>query len=123
MLIIAENFQALLWLNKQNTTKKHIVIGFHNLTPELQDAVKEKYPLGFTEAMMRVDKPTAIFSVVPFGTDEIAYMVKIDVKIDDNAQEEDDKDYYDDEIKGADEIQDDANSDDGGGDSDDDVNI
>ena len=45
------------------------------------------------------------------------------MKIDDNAQEEDDKDYYDDEIKGADEIQADANSDDGGGDSDDDVNI
>ena len=101
---------------KQNTTKKHIVTSFHNLTPELQDAVKEKYPLGFTEAMMRVDKPNGdFFYAVP--------LVKIDVKIDDNAQEEDDKDYYDDEIKGADEIQDDANSDDGGGDSDDDVNI
>ena len=101
---------------KQNTTKKHIVTSFHNLTPELQDAVKEKYPLGFTEAMMRVDKPNGdFFYAVPFDTDEIAYMVKIDVKIDDNAQ--------DDEIKGADEIQDDANSDDGGGDSDDDVNI
>ena len=74
--------------------------------------------------MMRVDKPNGdFFYAVPFDTDEIAYMVKIDVKIDDNAQEEDDKDYYDDEIKGADEIQDDANSDDGGGDSDDDVNI
>ena len=109
---------------KQNTTKKHIVTSFHNLTPELQDAVKEKYPLGFTEAMMRVDKPNGdFFYAVPFDTDEIAYMVKIDVKIDDNAQEEDDKDYYDDEIKGADEIQDDANSDNGGGDSDDDVNI
>ena len=109
---------------KQNTTKKHIVTSFHNLTPELQDAVKEKYPLGFTEAMMRVDKPNGdFFYAVPFDTDEIAYMVKIDVKIDDNAMEEDDKDYYDDEIKGADEIQDDANSDDGGGDSDDDVNI
>ena len=35
---------------------------------------------------------------------------------------DDDKDYYDDEIKGADEIQDDGNSD-GGDDSDDDVNI
>ena len=102
---------------KQNTTKKHIVTSFHNLTPELQDAVKEKYPLGFTEAMMRVDKPNGdFFYAVPFDTDEIAYMVKIDVKIDDNAQD-------DDEIKGADEIQDDANSDDGGGDSDDDVNI
>ena len=76
------------------------------------------------DTMMRVDKPNGdFFYAVPFDTDEIAYMVKIDVKIDDNAQEEDDKDYYDDEIKGADEIQDDANSDDGGGDSDDDVNI
>ena len=72
---------------KQNTTKKHIVTSFHNLTPELQDAVKEKYPLGFTEAMMRVDKPNGdFFYAVPFDTDEIAYMVKIDVKIDDNAQ-------------------------------------
>ena len=61
---------------KQNTTKKHIVTSFHNLTPELQDAVKEKYPLGFTAAMMRVDKPNG----------------------DDNAQEEDDMYYYDDEI-------------------------
>ena len=78
---------------KQNTTKKHIVTSFHNLAPELQEAVKQKYPLGFTEAMMRVDKPNGdFFYAVPFDTDEIAYMVKIDVKIDDNAQEDDDKD-------------------------------
>ena len=50
--------------------------------------------------MMRVDKPNGdFFYAVPFDTDEIAYMVKIDVKIDDNAQEEDDKDYYDDESR------------------------
>ena len=125
---------------KQNTTKKHIVTSFHNLTPELQDAVKEKYPLGFTEAMMRVDKPNGdFFYAVPFDTDEIAYMVKIDVKIImimGDAVNFSSRPvvkwsdswiwfdfYYDDEIKGADEIQDDANSDDGGGDSDDDVNI
>ena len=72
---------------KQNTTKKHIVTSFHNLAPELQEAVKQKYPLGFTEAMMRVDKPNGdFFYAVPFDTDEIAYMVKIDVKIDDNAR-------------------------------------
>lgn len=109
---------------KQNTTKKHIVTSFHNLTPEMQEAVKQKYPLGFTDAMMRVDKPNGnFFYAVPFDTDEVAYLVKIDVKIDDNAAEEDDtKDYYDDEIKGADEIQDDAGAE-GGDDSDDDVNI
>lgn len=89
--------------------KKHIVTSFHNLSPELQEAVKEQYPLGFTDAMMRVDKPNGdFFYAVPFDTEEVAYLVKIDVKIDDAAAEDDDKDYYDDDIKGADDIQDDG---------------
>ncbi|MEG0807104.1 MAG: hypothetical protein RR410_01980 [Alistipes sp.] len=89
----------------------------------MQAAVKVKYPLGFTEAMMRVDKPNGdFFYAIPFDTDEVAYMLKIDVKIDDNSQEEDEKDYYDDDIKGADEIQDDGSSD-NNEESDDDVNI
>ena len=108
----------------QTIAKKHIVTSFHNLTPELQEAVKAKYPLGFTDAMIRVDKPNGdFFYAVPYDTDEIAYMVKVDVKVDDNSHDDDDKDYYDDEIKGADEIQDDGSSDGGSDDSDDDVNI
>lgn len=110
---------------KQNTAKKHIVTSFHNLSAELQDAVREKYPLGFTDAMMRVDKPNGdFFYAVPFDTDEVAYLVKIDVKIDNGATEEDDKDYYDDGIKGADELQG-AGDDDGDSveQSDDDVDI
>ncbi|HJA96295.1 MAG TPA: hypothetical protein H9920_01055 [Candidatus Alistipes faecavium] len=91
---------------KQNIVKKHIVTSFHNLAPELQDAVREKYPLGFTDAMIRVDKPNGdFFYAVPFDTADIAYMIKVDVKIDDNSSDDDDKDYYDDEIKGADELQ------------------
>lgn len=108
---------------KQNTAKKHIVTSFHNLSAELQDEVKEKYPLGFTDAMMRVDKPNGdFFYAVPFETDDISYLVKIDVKIDDHSQDDDDKDYYDDEIKGADEIQDDGSSE-GLEENDDDVDI
>ena len=112
--ILAENFRTEhnsernTNMTVQNKAKKHIVTSIHNLTPELQEAVKEKYPLGFTDAMMRVDKPNGdFFYAVPFDTDEVAYLVKIDVKIDDNSQEEEEKDYYDDEIKGADELQDD----------------
>lgn len=107
--IIAENFDTnKSIMAKQNTAKKHIVTSFHNLTPELQEAVKALYPLGFTEAMMRIDKPNGdFFYAVPFDTEEVAYLVKIDVKIDDKAHEEDDKDYYDDDLKGADELQDD----------------
>ncbi|MEG1405441.1 MAG: hypothetical protein RSC34_02385 [Alistipes sp.] len=92
--------------------KKHIVTSFRNLTPEMQDAVKQRYPQGFAEEMIRVDKPAGdFFYAVPFDTDEVAYLVKIDVKIDDKAQDEDDKDYYDDDIKGADELDDDSSSD------------
>ena len=99
-------------MTKQNTTKKHIVTSFHNLSVEMQEAVREQYPLGFSDAMMRIDKPNGdFFYAVPFDTEEIAYLVKIDVKIDDNSQDDDDKDYSDDEIKGADEIQDDGGSD------------
>ena len=100
---------------KQNIVKKHIATSFHNLSPELQEAVKAKYPLGFTDAMIRVDKPNGDFFY--------AYMVKIDVKVDDNSHDDDDKDYYDDEIKGADDIQGDDDSSDASDASDDDVNI
>ena len=106
-------------MTKPNIVKKHIATSFHNLSPELQEAVKAKYPLGFTDAMIRVDKPNGdFFYAVPYDTDEIAYMVKID----DNSHD-DDKDYYDDEIKGADDIQGDDDSSDASDASDDDVNI
>lgn len=116
-------------MTKQHTMKRHIVTSFHNLTPELQYAVKAFYPQGFTDAMMRVDKPNGdFFYAVPFDTEEVAYLVKIDVKIDDNSHEDDDKDYYDDDIKGADDLQDnsspsssDNNNGGGGDDGDDDM--
>jgi len=108
LCIFAENLEVFI-MAKQNMAKKHIVTSFHNLSAELQDAVREKYPLGFTDAMMRVDKPNGdFFYAVPFDTEEVAYLVKIDVKIDDHSQDDDDKDYYDDDLKGADEIQDDG---------------
>ncbi len=112
-------------MTKPNRTKKHIVTSLHNLSAEMQDALKEKYPYGFTDAMMRVDKPNGdFFYAVPFETEEIAYLVKIDVKIDDNAAEEDEKDYYEDELKGADDIQEEGGSPaDEVGETDDDISI
>ena len=109
---------------KQNIAKKRIVTSFHNLTPELQEAVKAFYPLGFTDAMMRIDKPNGdFFYAVPYETEEISYLVKIDVKIDDKVHEEDDKDYYDDDLKGADDLQDSEEAAEPGVSTDDDVAI
>ena len=118
LCIIAENFKHNS-MTKHDTSKKRLVTSIHNLSPELQEELKLRYPAGFTDAMMRIDKPNGeFFYVVPFETEDIFYLVKIDVKIDDGSEDEDDKDYYDDdELKGADEIQDEA----GAGDEDDDM--
>ncbi len=97
------------YMIKPNTSKKRLVTSIHNLSAELLEELKAKYPLGFTDAMIRIDKPNGdFFYGVPFETEEVIYLVKIDVKIDDAPEEEDDKDYYDDDISGADELQDEA---------------
>ena len=93
--------------------RKRIVVSFHNLPPDIQDGVKASYPLGCADAMKRVDKPNGdFFYAVPYETDDVSYLVKIDVKIDDLSEDEDDKDFYDEDIKGADDIQDDGGDDD-----------
>ena len=85
--------------------KKRIVISYHNLPVELQEELKRRYPHGFTDHMIRVDKGIGdFFYAVVLETEDAKYLVKVDVKIDDRVEEEEDKEYYDEEIKGAEEI-------------------
>ena len=94
------------------SAKKRLVVSLKNMTPELQEEVKAAYPLGFSDYMIRIEKPNGeFFFAVPFETEEISYLVKIDVKIDDMSGEEEDKDYYDDDLKGADELANDDSDD------------
>lgn len=110
LLILAENFEQKFMITPSN--KKRLVVSFNNLPAELQEEVKQFYPAGYFDAMIRIDKPNGdFFYAVPFETEEISYLVKIDVKIDDLSDDDDDKEYYDEEIKGADELQDDGSDD------------
>ena len=96
-----------------NNAKKRLVVSYNNLPVEFQEQLKALYPLGYSDVMMRIDKPNGdFFYAVPFETEEVSYLVKIDVKIDEVRDDDDDKDFFgDDEIKGADEIQDDGSDD------------
>ena len=91
--------------------KKRLVVSFNNMTPELQEEVKAAYPAGYTDYMMRIDKPNGdFFFAVPFETEEISYLVKIDVKIDEVGEDGIDDDFFGEEdMKGADDIQEEAN--------------
>lgn len=90
--------------------KKRVVISYHNLPVELQEELRKKYPHGYTEAMIRIDKgPGDFFYGVVLETEDISYLVKVDVKVDGSLDDEEDKDFYEeDEIKGADDIIDSA---------------
>lgn len=101
---------------KMATPKKHILISFDKLPEELQEAVRNAYPQGFEDAMRRIDKPNGDFIfVVPFETEEVSYMVKIEVAIDTEGL--DDSDLMDDDvddsgdIAGADDVADDSGDD------------
>ncbi|MBQ5844637.1 MAG: hypothetical protein IIW52_07275 [Alistipes sp.] len=90
------------------SNKRRSIVSFNALPVELQEEVKAAYPAGYSDSMMRIEKPNGdFFYAVAFETAEVSYLVKIDVKIDELTDEEDDKEYYDDEIKGADQLPDD----------------
>ena len=104
-------------MSKNENPKKRVVTSLEKLTPELLEALKARYPYGFTDHMIRIDKPTGeFFYAVTLETEDTIYLVKVNVKIDTKTEEELEKDIFadddgdDDEIKGAEEI---ADTDDG----------
>ncbi len=96
--------------------KKRVITSYKNLSPELLEEVKKKYPYGWTDHMIRIDRsPTEFFYAIMLETADTNYLIKVDVKVDatpGQIEEEEDKEYYDDEIKGAEEIADNGESDD-----------
>lgn len=114
MRIIAENLSLILIMATRNTTaKKRVVVSYANLSPELIEALKKCYPLGFTDHMIRIDKPNGdFFYAVVLDTDEVTYLVKVNVKIDSTVAEELEKDLFHgdevEDINGAEDIADTA---------------
>ena len=83
------------------------IISFNKLTPELIQQFAEQYPQGYTSYIQKINKPSgeAIY-VVPFETDDVSYMVKMEVKVDAKLSDEDfDKEMFPDTKVDFDEIE------------------
>ena len=80
-----------------NIPKKRAVISYENMSDELMDAFREKYPHGYADYMadiVKIDKPDGtFFHVVEVEIPDALYLVKIKVKVDDYAEAE--KDLFD----------------------------
>lgn len=89
------------------------VISYQNLPADLIEMLNKKYPDGYQNHVIKVTTPkNDSFYAVTLDTPEISYLIKVPVKIDNNPDEFDEKDYSEDETPaddgfgdGADEIE------------------
>lgn len=84
--------------------KKNLIVSYKNLPDNLKELFKEAYPEGYENFITKFVKPNgeAIY-VVPFETEDTAYMVKFDVKIDTLGEDLDKALFDDDEEEEKDE--------------------
>lgn len=75
--------------------KKRLVVSYQNLTDELLDALKKRYPGGYGDAVMKISGPQdKVFYAVMLDTPDASYLVKVDVKIDSVGEEFDEKNDF-----------------------------
>ncbi|MDR3247041.1 MAG: hypothetical protein LBT50_11510 [Prevotellaceae bacterium] len=68
--------------------KKKLVVSYKNLAPELVDLVKEKYPKGYSDFLLKVNKGNGdFFYAITLDTEAADYLIKVDVKIDSEMEE------------------------------------
>jgi hypothetical protein len=63
--------------------KKRIVTSMDKITPEIRKLISETYPYGWKNNVIRINKPNGeFFHAFPLDTPEIAYLIKVQVKVD-----------------------------------------
>lgn len=84
-------------MEKKTAAKKRVVTSYKNLSPEILEEVKKKYPNGWNDYVMKVEKgPGDYFYAITLDLPEISYLIKVDVKIDNrNKDEDEEKDFFD----------------------------
>lgn len=76
--------------------KKRLVVSYKNCSEEVLEAIKKKYPMGYTDFVMKVQKPSGdFFYAITVDTADASYLVKVDVKIDNLTEEEFEKEFGD----------------------------
>jgi len=79
----------------QNQRKK-LIINYASASPELLEAIRKKYPLGWMNHTIKVKTSgDSFFFAITVDTEEASYLVKVPVKVD-NKSDKDDEDFFDD---------------------------
>ncbi|NVO18288.1 MAG: hypothetical protein HXX13_01225 [Bacteroidetes bacterium] len=77
-----------------HTERKKLIINYANVSPELMEAIRKKYPLGWVNHTIKVKSGgDSFFFAITVDTDEASYLIKVPVKVD-NKSEKDDEDFF-----------------------------
>lgn len=87
--------------------RKRLIVHYNNLPAGVLEAIQKKYPLGWSNYVIKVETGNNnFFFAITVDTDEASYLVKVNVKID--SIEEEEKDLIENEVEINDEIEDPA---------------
>jgi hypothetical protein len=76
------------------TSRKKLIINYANVTPELMEAIRKKYPLGWINHTIKVPQAGGgFFFAITLDTEDTSYLIKVPVKID--TKSEKDEDFFD----------------------------
>ncbi len=65
------------------TAKAKKVVHYDNLAPDVIEAIKKKYPLGYSNHVFKVTTPNNnFFYAITVDTEDASYLVKVKVKLD-----------------------------------------
>ena len=74
--------------------KKRLVVSYKNCSDDVLRAIKEKYPFGYGDAIIKVAKPNGdFFHAITVDFEDVSYLVKVKVKIDNLTPEEFEKQF------------------------------
>ncbi len=99
-------------MTTERENKKRILTSYERLSEELRELFAQTYPMGYYHAVLPLTKPNGeLIYVVRLETPETSYLVKVEVKIDDVGDlEEEENDSYEAEnepLEAADQFADD----------------
>lgn len=70
--------------------KKRVIVSYSNLSQDVMDAIKLKYPLGYSNNVIKVKtKGDDFFYAITVDTPDASYLVKVPVKIDTKGLQDD----------------------------------
>lgn len=69
--------------------KKRIIKSMENVGADVMEAIRKKYPDGWTNHVQRVDKGNGEFMhIITVDTEDISYLIKVKVKVDSHEEVE-----------------------------------